>query len=108
MANIIDKKLFEQTFGNTLEALANKIINTANKEENKIIVKNIKANIKKVHWQEKTLPYNWVIQPSNQRIDLIEAIKLIWDFNESELKVWFENTKLKSEWVILIGGNTQK
>ena len=48
LSNIIDKKLFEQTFGNTLEALANKIINTANKEENKIIVKSIKANIKKV------------------------------------------------------------
>ena len=98
LSNIIDKKLFEQTFGNTLEALANKIINTANKEENKIIVKNIKANIKKVRWQEKTLPYNWVIQPSNQRIDLIEAIKLILDFNESELKDLVWKYKVK-KWV---------
>ena len=44
MSNEIDKKLFEQIFGHTLETLANKLINTTNKEENQIIVKNIDKN----------------------------------------------------------------
>ena len=38
MSNEIDKKLFKQIFGHTLEALANKLIDTKNKEKNKIIV----------------------------------------------------------------------
>ena len=41
MLKIIDKKLFEQIFGYTLEILANKLINTTNEEENQIIVNNI-------------------------------------------------------------------
>ena len=46
MSNEIDKKLFEQIFGHTLIKLADKLINTTNKEENQIIVKNIeKINI---------------------------------------------------------------
>ena len=42
MSNEIDKKLFEQIFGHTLIKLADKLINTTDKEENQIIVKNIK------------------------------------------------------------------
>ena len=38
MSNDIDKKLFEQKFGQTFIKLANKLINTTNKEENQIIV----------------------------------------------------------------------
>ena len=41
MPNEIDEKLFEQIFGHTLIKLADKLINTTNKEENQIIVKNI-------------------------------------------------------------------
>ena len=44
MSNEIDEKLFKQIFGHTLETLANKLINTKNKEENPIIVKNINKN----------------------------------------------------------------
>ena len=44
MANIIDEKSFEQIFGHKFETLANKLINTTNKEENQIIVKNIEKN----------------------------------------------------------------
>ena len=39
LSNIIDKKLFETIFGHTLIKLADKLINTTNKEENQIIVK---------------------------------------------------------------------
>ena len=41
MSNEIDKKLFEQIFGHTRIKLADKLINTTNKEKNQIIVKNI-------------------------------------------------------------------
>ena len=44
MSKIIDKKLFEQIFGHTLETLANKIINTTSNEENQITIKNIDKN----------------------------------------------------------------
>ena len=86
MSNDIDEKLFEQIFGDAFETLPNKLINTKSKEENQIIVKNINANKKKLHEQQKTAPYDWVIQPSYRRFNLIKAIKLILDFNESELK----------------------
>ena len=84
MSNEIDKKLFEQIFGHTLIKLADKLINTTNKEENQIIVKNINKNKEKLCKQDETDPFHdWVIQPNSRRIDLIDAIKLILDFNET-------------------------
>ena len=83
MLKIIDKKLFKQIFGDTLETLANKLTNTTNKKENQIIVKNINANKEKFTSKKKrSIMIGW----SNQIINLIKAIKLILDFNESELK----------------------
>ena len=41
LSNIIDKKIFELIVGNTFETLANKLVNTTNKEVNQIIVNNI-------------------------------------------------------------------
>ena len=41
MSNDIDEKLFEQIFGHALIKLADKLINTTNKEENQIIVKKL-------------------------------------------------------------------
>ena len=79
LSNIIDKKLFEQIFGHKFETLANKLINTTSKEENQIIVKNINKNKDKIYKQRKG---DWVIQPSDRRINLFHAIKLILDFNE--------------------------
>ena len=83
LSNEINEELFKQIHGHTLETLANKLINTTNKEENKIIVKNINENKEKLYKQDDY--YNFVIQPSDQRIDLIDAIKLILDFKK-ELK----------------------
>ena len=99
MSNIIDKKLFEQIFGHTLIKLVDKLINTTNKEENQIIVKNIEKNKDKLL---KIDDFNdWVIQPNDQRINLLDTIKLILDFNEDHLDlVWAstENIKIK-KWV---------
>ena len=80
MSNEIDKKLFEQIFGHTLIKLADKLINTTNKEENQIIVKNIEKNKDKLFEMDKF--NDWVIQPSDRRINLKDAIDLILDFNE--------------------------
>ena len=79
-------KLFKKIFGHTLIKLADKLMNTTVRKENQIIVKNINANRIKLQEQRKTSPYDYMIQPSYQRINLIKAIKLILDFNESELK----------------------
>ena len=80
MSNEIDKNLFKQIFGHTLVKLVNKLINTTNIEENQVIVKNINKNKDKLF--EIDSSYNFVIQPSDQRINLIDTIKLILDVNE--------------------------
>ena len=80
MSNDIDGTLFEQIFGHTLIKLADTLINTTNKEENQIIVKNINKNKDKCYKQKRD---DWVIQPSDRSINLIHAIKLILDFNET-------------------------
>ena len=89
LSNVIDKKIFKQIFGHTFETLANKLTNTTNKEENQIIVKNISnhnyQNISKEkrYEEDETGPfYDYVIQPSNRRNNLIDAINLILDFHE--------------------------
>ena len=82
LSNEIDKILLEQIFDHKFETLANKLINTTNKEENQIIAKNIDKNKDKLC--EKNEFNDWVIQPQ-QRADLKYAIDFILDFNE-ELK----------------------
>ena len=81
MPNIIDEKIFKQIFGHTFETLANKLLNTTNKEENQIIVNNIKKNKDKLY--EEDDDDNYVIQPSDRHINLIDAINFVLDFNET-------------------------
>ena len=82
LSNEIDEDLFEQIFDHKFETLANKLINTTNKEENQIIVNNINKNKEKLYEKDET-SYGYVIQPGEWRVDLINAIKLILDFNET-------------------------
>ena len=56
-------------------------MNATNKGENQIIVKNINQNKEKLYKINSF--YDWVIQPNSQRINLIDAIKLILDFNKA-------------------------
>ena len=81
MSNDIDEKLFDQIFGHQLIKLANKLANSKNKEENQIIVNNINKYRNKLY--EKDDFCDWMIQPNSRRIDLIDAIKLILNFNET-------------------------
>ena len=83
LSNNIDKNLFEQIFGHTFIKLADKLINTTNKEENKIIVNDIHKNKDKLFEIDNF--NDWVIQPSDRRINLLDGIKLILDFNEETI-----------------------
>ena len=82
LLKIIDKKLLEQIFGHTLEVLTNKLINTKNKNENQITVKNIDKNKNKFYEMD---PFNndWVIQSRDRCIDLNDAI----DFFQTLMKM---------------------
>ena len=73
MSNEIDKKLFEQIFGHTLIKLADKLINTRNKEENQIIIKNIAKNKDKLFKEDEF--YDFLIQ-LQKRSDLKYIIDL--------------------------------
>ena len=79
LSNIIDKKIFKQICGHKFETLANKVINTTNKEENEIIVNNIKENKEKLYEEKED---DYVIQLGDQLNNLIDAIDLILDFNQ--------------------------
>ena len=87
MSNEIDKKLFEQIFGHTLIKLADKLINTTNKEENQIIVKNIDKKKYKIFKTDKF--NNFLIRPYSQHTKLNESIDLILSFNEELNQIWF-------------------
>ena len=79
MSNKIDEKLFETIFGNTLIKLADELINTTNKEKNQIIVNDIRKN------EDKLFEKDWIIQLNDQRINLLDTIKLILNVNEDQL-----------------------
>ena len=49
LSNDLDEKLFEEIFGHTFVTLANKLINTTSKEENQIIINDIKKNKDKIY-----------------------------------------------------------
>ena len=60
MSNEIDKRLFEKIFGHKIIKLVDKLINTKNKEENQIIVKNIEKSKDKLFEMDEF--NDWVIQ----------------------------------------------
>ena len=78
---LTDETLMSSKYENENENENDKpLINTTNKKENQIIVNNINKNLKKLCEMD---PFNnFVIQPSAWRVDLIDAINLILEFNE--------------------------
>ena len=81
MSNIIDEKLIKQIFGHTFEKLANKLINTTNKSNN---CQQYNENKEKLYEKDETDPfYDYVVQPSDRRNNLIDIINLILDFNKT-------------------------
>ena len=92
LSDDIDEKLFEQIFGHTIIKLTDKLINTTDKEENQIIVDSIKKNKDKLS-EMKDYSNEWVIQPNRQRINLLDTIDLILNFNEKLNQIWFKKYK---------------
>ena len=74
----------EEIFGHTVIKLTDKLINTTSKEENQIIVDSIRKNKYKPFETDKN--YDWVIQPNSQRINLLDTIDLILNFNENLIR----------------------
>ena len=91
MSNEIDEKLFEKIFGYTVIKLADKLINATNKEENQIIVKNVNKNKDKL--LERDDFDDWVFQPNDQRINLLDTMKLILNLNEDQLDLFWVSIK---------------
>ena len=92
MSHDIDGNLFEQIFGHTLIKLADKLINTTNREENQIIIKNIEKNKDKLFKEDEF--FDFLIQPQ-KRSDLKYTIDFVLDFNERINSIWFKNIKIK-------------
>ena len=96
---ILTKSYLNKIFGHTLIKLADKLINTTNKKENQIIVKNINENKEKLY--EMELFHDWVIQPNSEPSNLIDAYQLVLNFNKTiqldviwKRKNWIKWTKL--------------
>ena len=81
LVNELDEKLFKKIFGHTFVTLANKVINTANKQERQIIINDIRKNKDKLY--EHDCFHNYIIESSSKRIDIINAAKIILKFNEA-------------------------
>ena len=78
--NDLDEQLFEKIFGHTFAALVDKLINTIGEEENKIIIDDIKKNRDKIYKQDEYSKF--VIQPPYKGDNLLDAIKIILNFNK--------------------------
>ena len=73
--------MFEEVFGHRFVILADKLVNTTNKEENQIIINDFEKNKDKLYEQDDF--HNFVIQPGHKRVDLLDAAKIILEFNET-------------------------
>ena len=80
LLNDLDEQLFEEIFGYTFLASADKVINTTNKEENKIIIDDIKKNRGKIYEQDDF--GNNIIKTANKCGDLLDAVKIILEFTK--------------------------
>ena len=80
LLNDVDDNLFKEIFGYTFVKLADKLLNATSKEENKIIIDDIKNNRDKIFEQDDF--NNFVIKQGYKRGDLNDAVKMLLNFNE--------------------------
>ena len=79
--NDVDDNLFKEIFGLTSVELADKLINVTSKEDSQMLIDHIEIKRDKIFEQDK---YNKpVIQPSDKRSDLLDAVKVIQQFNKT-------------------------
>ena len=100
--NDVDDNLFEEIFGVTSVKLADKLINTTSKEDNQMLVNDIEINRDKIFERDKFSKY--VIQPAHKRSDLLDAVKVILEFNHIWLKskMFHKNVRWITCYVLLI------
>ena len=79
--NDVDDNLFKEIFGFTSVKLADKLINTTSKEENQMLINNIKKNEDKIFEQDEFSKF--VIKRPHKRGDLLDVVKVILKFNET-------------------------
>ena len=79
--NDIEEQLFEKIFDHTFVKLADKLLNTTSKEENKIIIDDIKNNRDKIFEQDDFNQF--VIKQGYKRGDLNDAVKMLLKINET-------------------------
>ena len=78
--NDVDDNLFKEIFGHRSVKLADKLINTRNKEENQILINDIEKT--KIKFSEQDKYSKFLIQPTHKRGDLLDTVKIILKFNE--------------------------
>ena len=77
----LDEQLFEKIFGRKFATLVDKLINTTSKEENQMLINDIKKNKDKIFEQDEFNKF--VIQASHNCGNLFDAVKIILEFNET-------------------------
>ena len=81
LLNEVDVEIFKKIFVHKFVTLADKLINTTSKEENQMLINDIKKNEDKIFEQDDFGEF--VIQSSNKRIDLLDIVKVILQFSET-------------------------
>ena len=79
--NDVDDNLFKEIFGLTSVKLADKLINTTSKEENQMLINDIKINRDKIFEQDEYSKF--VTKPAHKHGDLLDTAKVILKFNET-------------------------
>ena len=80
IVNDVDDNLFTEIFGLTSVELADKLINTASKDEFQMLINDVEINRDKICEQEYS---KFVIQPAHKRSDLVDTVKVVLKFNET-------------------------
>ena len=78
--NDVDDNLFKEIFGFTSVKLADKLINTTSKEENQMLVHDIKINRNKIFEQDEFNKF--VIKQAYKRGDLLDTVRVILKSSE--------------------------
>ena len=79
--NDVDDNLFKEIFGFTSVELVDKLINITSKEENQMLINNIKINEDKIFEEDEFSKF--VIKRACKRRDLLDTVKIILQFNET-------------------------
>ena len=79
--NDVDDNLFEKIFGLASVELVVKLINRTSKEDNQMLINLIETNKDKIFEEDKFSKF--IIQPLHKHGDLLDAVKVILEFNET-------------------------